>query len=251
MKIGSATLADYAQRFGLGQRTGIPLNAESAGLVPNDEYFMRIHKRAMLGGDLANFAIGQGDVTTTPLQIAMGVGAAGNGGTLYAARLVNQVQSIDGQIVTGYDVRARSQIEFEKDVFKSLKNGMTGVVESRAGTAPVMRISGLRVGGKTGTAQWGPKNKERTAAWFAGVAPIDNPKYAFAALYESDTRNADSSHGGDTAAPMMARVIRELAKDEKAEEARQKKAKTKKKDEDEPTEDGDGEDKPAKKKRED
>jgi penicillin-binding protein 2 len=242
MKIGSATMADYAQRFGLGQRTGIPLHAEAAGVVPNDEYFMRVHNRTMMGGDLANFAIGQGDVTTTPLQIAMAVGAAGNGGTLYAARLVNQVQSIDGQIVTGYDVRARSQIDFDKDVLKSLKSGMTGVVESRAGTAPVMRISGLRVGGKTGTAQWGPKNKERTAAWFAGVAPIDNPKYAFAALYESDVRNADSSHGGDTAAPMMARVMRELAKDEKAAEAAKKKSKKKK--DDEPEEE------PAKKKKE-
>lgn len=244
MKIGSATMADYAQRFGLGQRTGIPLNAEASGLIPNDEYFMRVHKRTMLGGDLANFAIGQGDVTTTPLQIAMAVGAAGNGGTLYAARLVNQVQSIDGQIVTAYDVRARSQVEFDKEVFASLKRGMTGVVESRAGTAPVMRISGLRVGGKTGTAQWGPKNKERTAAWFAGVAPIDNPKYAFAALYESDTRNADSSHGGDTAAPMMARVMRELAKDEKAEAAKTKKSKRKPEDEDADTEE---KAKPAKK----
>jgi penicillin-binding protein 2 len=249
MKIGSATMADYAQRFGLGQRTGIPLNAEAAGLIPNDEYFTRVHKRTMMGGDLANFAIGQGDVTTTPLQLAMAVGAAGNGGTLYAARLVNQVQSIDGQIVTAYDVRARSQVDFDKDVFKSLKAGMTGVVESRAGTAPVLRISGLRVGGKTGTAQWGPKNKERTAAWFAGVAPIDNPKYAFAALYESDVRNADSSHGGDTAAPMMARVMRELAKDEKAEAAKQKKAKAKKTaDEDEPDDD-DEKEKAARKKR--
>lgn len=249
MKIGSGTLSDYATRFGLGQRTGIPLNAESSGVIPNDEYMMRVHKRNMLGGDLANFAIGQGDVTTTPLQLAMAVGAVGNGGTLYAARLVNQVQSIDGQIVTAYDVRARSQVDFDKEVFKALKQGMTGVVESRAGTAPVLRIKGLRVGGKTGTAQWGPKNKERTAAWFAGVAPIDNPKYAFAALYESDLRNADSSHGGDTAAPMIARVLRELAKDELAEAAKQKKAK--KKDGDEPTDEDEAKDKPAKKDRDD
>jgi penicillin-binding protein 2 len=250
MKIGSATMSDYAMRFGLGQRTGIPLNAEASGLIPNDEYMMRVHKRAMLGGDLANFAIGQGDVTATPLQLAMAVGAAGNGGTLYAARLVNQVQSIDGQIVTAYEVRQRSRVDFDKEVFKSLQRGMTGVVESRAGTAPVLRISGLKVGGKTGTAQWGPKNKERTAAWFAGVAPIENPKYAFAALYESDVRNADSSHGGDTAAPMLARVLRELAKDEKAEAEKQKKAKAKKKsDDDEPTEDGEEKDRPAKKER--
>lgn len=246
MKIGSKIMADYSQRFGLGQRTGIPLGAESAGVIPNDEYMKRVHKRIMAGGDLANFSIGQGDVTTTPLQMAMAMGAVGNGGTLYAARLVNQVQSIDGQIVTAYDVRARSQIDFEKEVLASLKRGMTGVVESRAGTAPVARISGLPVAGKTGTAQWGAGKKERTAAWFAGFAPVDKPKYSFAALYESDARNASDAHGGTSAAPMIARVLRELAKDEIAARALDKKSKTKKKkDEDEP--DAEPKEKPAKK----
>ncbi len=233
MKIGGVTMADYSQRFGLGQKTGIPLNAESAGSIPTDEYMERVHHRRLLNGDLANFSIGQGDVTTTPLQMAMAMGAVGNGGTLYSARLVTQVQSIDGQIVTAYDVRARAQTELDKEVFSSLKRGMLGVVESRAGTAPVARISGLRVAGKTGTAQWGPKNKEKTAAWFVGFAPVEKPKYAFAVVYESDVRNADEAHGGTSAAPMVARVLRELAKDEKAEATKKKSKKKKTDDEDE------------------
>jgi penicillin-binding protein 2 len=242
MKIGGVTMADYSQRFGLGQKTGIPLNAESPGSIPTDEYMERVHHRRLLNGDLANFSIGQGDVTTTPLQMAMAMGAVGNGGTLYSARLVNQVQSIDGQIVTAYDVRARSQTDLDKEVFSALKRGMLGVVESRAGTAPVARISGLRVAGKTGTAQWGPKNKEKTAAWFVGFAPVDKPKYAFAVVYESDVRNADSAHGGTSAAPIVARVLRELAKDEKAEAAK-KKPKKKKSDD----EDADADEKPPRK----
>ena len=242
MKIGGVTMADYSQRFGLGQKTGIPLNAESAGSIPTDEYMERVHHRRLLNGDLANFSIGQGDVTTTPLQMAMAMGAVGNGGTLYSARLVNQVLSIDGQIVTAYDVRARSQTDLDKEVFSSLKRGMLGVVESRAGTAPVARISGLRVAGKTGTAQWGPKNKEKTAAWFVGFAPVDKPKYAFAVVYESDVRNADDAHGGTSAAPIVARVLRELAKDEKVEAAK-KKSKKKKTDDEE----ADADEKPTRK----
>ena len=224
-------MAEYSQRFGLGQKTGIPLNAEAPGNIPTDEYMERVHHRKLLNGDLANFSIGQGDVLVTPLQLAMAMGTVGNGGTLYSARLVTQVQSIDGQIVTAYDVRARNQTDLEKDVMSALRRGMIGVVEGRAGTAHVAQISGLRVAGKTGTAQWGPKNRERTAAWFAGFAPAEKPKYAFAVVYESDVRNADSAHGGTTAAPIAARVLRELAKDEKAAE---KKKSKKKEDEEDP-----------------
>lgn len=232
IKIGGATMAEYSTRFGLGQKTGIPLNAEVAGTIPTDEYMERVHHRHLLNGDLANFSIGQGDVTTTPLQMAMAMGAVGNGGTLYSARLVTQVQSIDGQIVNAYDVRARNQTDMDKDVFSAVRRGMLGVVESSSGTAKVARISGLRVAGKTGTAQWGPKDRERTAAWFAGFAPVDKPKYAFAVVYESDVKNADSAHGGTTAAPIVARVLRELARDERKEPVK-KKAKKKTTDEDE------------------
>ena len=72
---------------------------------------------------------------------------------------------------------------------------------------------GVRLGGKTGTAQWGPKNRERTAAWFAGFVPIDKPRYAFAALYEGEADNRDV-HGGTFAAPLIGRVMKEVFKDE-------------------------------------
>jgi penicillin-binding protein 2 len=70
------------------------------------------------------------------------------------------------------------------------------------------------VAGKTGTAQWGPKNKERTAAWFAGYVPAEKPQYAFAALYEGDV--GVKAHGGTVAAPMIAQVLKELYKGDQA-----------------------------------
>ena len=60
------------------------------------------------------------------------------------------------------------------------------------------------------TAQWGPKNKERTAAWFAGFLPAEEPKYAFAAVYEGDV--GSKVHGGTTAAPMIADIFQEIYK---------------------------------------
>jgi penicillin-binding protein 2 len=59
----------------------------------------------------------------------------------------------------------------------------------------------VQIAGKTGTAQWGPKARQRDAAWFVGFAPADKPKYAFAAVYEGEI--GESTHGGDYAAPMI------------------------------------------------
>ena len=235
MKIGSKPIIDYTTKLGLGTRTGIPLAAETGGLIPNDDYMLKVHKRKILNGDIANLSIGQGDTLTSPLQLAMAMGAVGNGGTLYAARLVQQVQSVDGQIVNAYGVRARSQVEISKEVLADIKQAMVAVVESRMGTAGKAQVPGVHLAGKTGTAQWGPKNKESTAAWFAGFVPADKPKYAFAVLYESDVKNADDAHGGTSAAPLIGRVMREVFKNQPKEK---KKKKTPKKVEAANSEDG-------------
>jgi penicillin-binding protein 2 len=213
IKIGGRIIADYAGRLGLGMRTGIPLNGEAEGRVMNDDYMVKVYKRHMYNGDVANLSIGQGDTLISPLQMAQAMGAVGNGGTLFQTRLVSQVQSVDGQIVTAYNVRARGQIDINDDTMKELRKAMISVVESRMGTAGKAHVDGVRVAGKTGTAQWGPKNNERTAAWFAGYAPAEKPRYAFAALYEGDANN-DDVHGGTFAAPLIGRVLKDLFKDE-------------------------------------
>ncbi len=213
IKIGGRVIGDYAARLGLGMRTGIPLNGEAEGRVMTEEYMMRVNKRQMYNGDIANLSIGQGDTLISPLQMAQAMGAVGNGGTLFQTRLVSQVQSVDGQIVTAYNVRARGQIDIEDDVMKVMRRAMVAVVESKMGTAGKAHVDGVRVAGKTGTAQWGPKNNERTAAWFAGYAPSDKPRYAFAALYEGEP-NDDDVHGGTSAAPLIGRVLREVFKGE-------------------------------------
>jgi penicillin-binding protein 2 len=213
MKIGGKLIADYTARLGLGMRTGIPLNGEAEGRVMNDDYMVRVYKRHMYNGDVANLSIGQGDTLITPLQMAQAMGTIGNGGTLFQTRLVSQVQSVDGQIVTAYNVRARGEIDINDDTMKELRRGLISVVESRMGTAGKAQVDGIHVAGKTGTAQWGPKNNERTAAWFAGYAPADKPRYAFASLYEGEA-NDDDVHGGTNAAPLIGRVLKELFKDE-------------------------------------
>ena len=89
------------------------------------------------------------------------------------------------------------------------------MVAGANGTGGAAELRNVKVAGKTGTAQWGPKKKERTAAWFVGFAPADAPKYAYAALYEGAP--GENAHGGAVAAPMIGELLRELFKGDKGE----------------------------------
>ena len=91
-----------------------------------------------------------------------------------------------------------------------LRTGMIDAVNAAAGTAHSASLDNVEVAGKTGTAQWGPKAKERTAAWFAGFLPANQPQYAFAALYESEV--GSKVHGGTTAAPMIGEIFKQVYK---------------------------------------
>src|SRR5204862_3073984 len=99
-------------------------------------------------------------------------------------------------------------LERSSETLDELRTGMIDVVNGTGGTAHQASLDNIEVAGKTGTAQWGPKNKERTAAWFAGFLPADQPRYAFAALYEGDV--GSKVHGGSTAAPMIADIFKEI-----------------------------------------
>src|SRR6059036_4000467 len=195
IKTGAGPIIDWALKLGFGAKCGIPLRGEAEGRIPNDQYMKATHGRKLLNGDIANMSIGQGDIQVTPLQMAQAMGVVANGGTLYQTRLVQQVQTFDGQIATAYQVRT----------------GMIDVVNGGGGTAHQASLDNVEVAGKTGTAQWGPKNKERTAAWFSGFVPAERPQYAFAAVYEGDV--GSSAHGGSAAAPMIGMILKDVYKE--------------------------------------
>ena len=217
LKIGADPIIEYAHRLGLGKRTGIPIYAESEGNIPTDDYMMRVHKRTIKRGDVANMAIGQGDILITPLQMTQALSVIASSGKFHQTRLVKQVQGLDNKVVAAYPDRLREEIPVSPQIDKSLRRALQNVVYDGQGTAHSAKVKGVRVAGKTGTAQWGPENKQRTAAWFAGFVPAENPEYAFAALYEGEP-NDNSVHGGSHAAPLVSKVFREVYKLKKARE---------------------------------
>lgn len=209
IKAGSKPIVEWAQLFGLGEKTGIPLRSEVEGLVPTDDYMRKVHGRKLLDGDIANLSIGQGDLLTSPLQMAEAMAAIANGGTLYKARLVKHVQGNDDKIVLGYDVAPRKELPISEDVLAATRKGMVLATSGGRGTGRRASVSTVQVAGKTGTAEWGPKNNKRYAAWFAGYAPAEEPEYAFAVLYEGE-RGESRAFGGTVAAPIIGKIMKEL-----------------------------------------
>jgi penicillin-binding protein 2 len=214
IKTGAEPIIDWALKLGFGVKCGIPLRGEVDGRVPNDEYMKATHGRKLLNGDIANLSIGQGDTQVTPLQMAQAMAIVANGGTFYQARLVEQVQTLDDKIVTAYQIREKRTLNASPVTMDEVRTGMIDVVNGAGGTGHEGSLDKAEVAGKTGTAQWGPKNKERTAAWFAGFLPADQPQFAFAALYEGEV--GSKVHGGTVAAPMIADIFKEIYKVEQA-----------------------------------
>ena len=211
-KIGARNRVNWGQKLGLGTRTGILLNGEAEGRIPTDSYMVQTYHRHFLAGDVANFSIGQGDILISPLQMAQAMATVANGGILYQTRIARQVQTLNNEVVYVYGPRAKDILKLGPVTLEELRQAIMSVVSSANGTGGAAELKNIKVAGKTGTAQWGPKKKERTAAWFAGFAPADAPKYAFAALYESAP--GEKAHGGAVAAPMIGDLLREVFKAE-------------------------------------
>lgn len=205
LKTGAQPIIDWSFQLGLGRRTGLMLEAEASGNVPTDEYMLRVHKRRILPGDVANLSIGQGDLLITPVQMAQAYAILAAGGEFAQTRLVKQVQQLDNTVTAAYPERIRAVLPICPEVLEDLKRALVAVTES--GTGGRARVKGIKVAGKTGTAQWGPKQRQRTAAWFAGYLPAGNPQFAFAALYESEP--GVKAGGGSHAAPLIGRVFGE------------------------------------------
>ena len=209
IKVGAPSIIEWTTRLGLGKKTGIPLKAEAHGNIPNDDYMMRVQKRKILKGDVANMSIGQGDIIITPLQMAQAYGVIATGGQFHQTRLVKQIQGIDNKVVAAYPDRVRDDLQIKPEDLETLREALIAVTEDGQGTAHHAQVKGTKVAGKTGTAQWGPMNKQRTAAWFAGFVPADHPQYAFAAVYEGESGD-NTIHGGSHAAPLIGKMLQEV-----------------------------------------
>jgi penicillin-binding protein 2 len=201
--LGNERLATYARQFGFGARTGIDLPGEAEGIVPDETW-----KRDALGerwvkGDTYNMSIGQGYVAATPLQVATATNVFANGGTLYRPRLVRALVNQEGRTVREFGPEKIRTLPLAADQWALLRDGM------EAGYSDVLlrneRVPGLRIAGKTGTAEfYGPRNEKGelpTHAWYTGFAPADKPEIAVTVFVELGS-------GSNEAAPIASKIFR-------------------------------------------
>ena len=192
-RVGKPTFDDYLQRFGLGQKTGIELPGESAGILPP--------LSSWSDATFANLPIGQG-VAMTSLQLASMYQTVANDGVRVPPRIVQSTTGTDGSShptaqPAGVRVMSASTARTVRTMLES--------VTLKGGTGTRAAVPGYRVAGKTGTAQ---QPDPRTGAYsdsiywdtFAGMAPADNPRFVVSIMIDNPAHGLE---GGDVAAPLF------------------------------------------------
>ena len=198
MMMGPNSFLGTARRLGFGARTGLPLFGESSGRVPTHEYVLKRFGRPFTDGDTANYSIGQA-WEATPLQVAQSMAGIANGSVLPRLQLIKQVQDPSGGVLRAAEPESRNSLSLDPDAVQIVHKGMYDVVNAPWGTGKRGALSFADVAGKTGTGQWN-SNAKLEVAWFAGFFPYENPRLAFAILYEGSPEEHVS--GGSKAAPM-------------------------------------------------
>jgi penicillin-binding protein 2 len=191
-------LPSYAERFGLGTRTGIEVE-EEPGLVPDPAWKLETKGEGWAPGDTVNLAIGQGELQVTPLQIAAMLAAVGNGGTLYRPQVVEMIASDPAHPEWTFGPVAVAQLPVGAEDLAVIQDSLYKVTSASYGTAyQAFEGLALPVAGKTGTAESG---QALPHAWFAGYAPAENPEIAIAVVVEH------VGEGSTYAAPLFRKVV--------------------------------------------
>lgn len=214
LKLGIDRLAWYARACGLGSRTGIKFDREAAGLIPTAAWKKRRFGIPWQRGETLSVAIGQGYNLATPLQMAMLTVAVANGGTRYRPTILERIESAAGEVIYENTPEIVGRLPSSSETLDLVWEGLFNVVQGTAGTARRIRMKGVNISGKTGTAQVVALKSDEEAedaevlyrhkdhAWFVGYAPSESPQIAVSVLVEH------GEHGSSTAAPIVKEMIK-------------------------------------------
>jgi penicillin-binding protein 2 len=195
-------IAAWAKRLGLGEPTGVDLPHELGGLMPSPEWKLRVQKAPWYPGETVSVAIGQGQVTVTPLQMARVAAVIANGGRLVRPHLV---RSAGGGVIAP---EPPQPLGISEETLAVVKEGLRAVVAG--GTGWRARLRRVEVCGKTGSAQVVSRELLESSpddpsllphGWFVAFAPADRPRIALAVLVEH------GGSGGAAAAPVARTIL--------------------------------------------
>ncbi|PKL51842.1 MAG: penicillin-binding protein 2 [Nitrospira bacterium HGW-Nitrospira-1] len=209
-RTGFDKIYNYAIMFGLGEETGISIGRERKGLIPNSRWKQETKKEGWFLGETFINSIGQGYVSTTPVQMAVMINAVTNGGNVYRPSILKTSEPV---LIRKAAVRP--------ETLDTIREALKGVVNEPGGTGSAAKSNAIVIGGKTGTAQVVGLKKDskylaenlRDHAWFVAFAPVDKPEIALSVFVEH------GGHGGSAAAPIAKKAIEAymLSKERKKE----------------------------------
>lgn len=199
LALGKETFYDYLEKFRFGSATGIDFSGEAIGML--------LPESTLKNSDLARIGFGQ-SIAVTPLQLACAAAAAVNGGYYYAPRLVKSISSEDGAVYLESGKRLLCRTVSE-ETSKLLSSMLEGVVKEGSGKQAY--VEGLRVAGKTGTAQKyenGHIAAGKYVSSFVGYFPADDPRYLVLVIVDEPQ---GSYYGSTVAAPCAGEIFRGVA----------------------------------------
>ena len=216
-------MQDAAAAYGMGSETGIALPYEQAGFLPTPQNRQERHENNPIAfpngewypGDNVNTSIGQGDVLVTPLQLANAYATFANNGTLRSPNIALRVETQTGELVREFGERVLGEIEIDPEFRTRALEGLLGVTTDEDGTGydafnsrnfdgVFFPLADSPVAGKTGTAE--VRGKADTAV-FAAFGPVEEPAYVMVTILE------EAGFGSRSAAPQVARVLKQIATD--------------------------------------
>jgi len=192
-KLGIEKIAEYATKFGLGQKTGIDLPQEVSGVMPSEEWKIRNFKQKWYAGETISVGIGQGAVAATPIQMARAIGAIASGGRLVRPHVTNPTDLPPG-MVPASSLPDDPPVPIDPKNWEIITDAMADVVNP-GGTAALSHLQNIDFAGKTGSAQTisntlkaklgaAGKANFKDNGWFVGVEPRRNPEIVVCALLE-------------------------------------------------------------------
>ena len=204
LQVGPEPILRAAAELGLGRRSGVDLDAESPGFLPSEAWKRRTLRESWRDGDTCNLAIGQGALNVTPLQMAVVAAALANGGRAVQPRLLRATRSYGAAEFELARPEPARDLGWPAAALAPIREGMREAVMAENGTGRRARAAGVEAAGKTGTAEFGPREARRKRGWMIAFAPYDAPRYAIALVVD------DALSGGLTAAPLVKEVLEAL-----------------------------------------
>ncbi|MBF0254329.1 MAG: penicillin-binding protein 2 [Candidatus Omnitrophica bacterium] len=195
LKSGVERLSRMARKFGLGEATDIDLPYEKDGLVPDAGWKKRVMHEKWYTGETAHLAIGQGFLLATPLQMLRAAAVVATGGKVLRPYVVSRIDRVE------ISPRKSRHFSVDEGTLALVREGLARAVGSDSGTGQNARVEGLKICGKTGTAQVA---RQEDHAWFVGYAPERDPKAAVVVFLEN------GGHGGGDGARIAGELFRSM-----------------------------------------